>query len=201
MLPTIYLASASPRRQALLKQAGIPFFVVENKAKEESSQLTPQGFVMDVSEKKALSAVEAIPPDSIVIGADTVVTFQGRQLGKPKDAAEAGQMLRLLSGQRHVVYTGVTLLWKQANGMVQTKCFISSSAVIMQEWSAKEMDQYLQTGEPWDKAGAYAIQGHAALWIEKIEGDYNTVVGLPLNKIFQELKSWGINLTEYWKFQ
>ena len=163
----IILASASPRRKELLTQIGIAFPVF-------------QEFLGD-KQKKIL-----------VIGADTLVAFKGRVLGKPSDEKEADRMLTLLQGNTHQVYTGVTLVWQEndedGKWITKSKSFVEKSSVSMYPMSKEEIMTYIATGEPMDKAGAYGIQGRCAAWIQGISGDYNNVVGLPVGRLYQELK-------------
>ncbi|MCC8168044.1 MAG: Maf family protein [Clostridiales bacterium] len=130
----------------------------------------------------------------IVVGADTVVAYGGAILGKPKDEADAARMLRMLSGNTHHVYTGVALVFVDASGRVGERIFHDETEVTMYPMSDKEIADYVATGEPMDKAGAYGIQGRCAIHIAKISGDYNNVVGLPVARLYQELKSIGVCL-------
>ena len=132
----------------------------------------------------------------LVIGADTVVAFQDSILGKPADAAMARDMLLRLQGNTHQVYTGVTLLLRQG-GTVTQKSFYEKTEVVFYPMTGEEIDAYVRTGEPMDKAGAYGIQGKSAVFVEKIDGDYSNVVGLPLARLYQELKQMGIDIKEW----
>jgi len=176
------LASASPRRQELLRNAGIAFEVQPAHIAEDP---LPGEGARDCAERlareKAL-AISRLRPHAAVLGADTVVVVDGQTLGKPVDAADAGRMLRLLFGRTHQVITGVCLV---AGG----QCSVASetTSVTMSEISEKEIADYVATGEPMDKAGAYAIQGMASRWIPRIEGDYNNVVGLPVALVWRML--------------
>jgi len=170
----LVLASASPRRQELLRSAGIDFVVQPAHLPEEP---LPGEKAQDCAERLARAkalAVAAQRPQDIVLGADTVVVIDGQILGKPTDAADAARMLRLLSGRSHDVITGVCVV---AGG--QWSVARETTAVTMSEISEQEIAEYIATGEPMDKAGAYAIQGIASGWIPRIEGDYSNVVGLP----------------------
>ncbi len=178
----IILASASPRRRELLEQAGIPFEVVVSDAEEVITKSEPGAIVRELSLCKA-NTVAGRYPGRLVLGADTIVALDGRVLGKPKDEEEAGQMLRALQGRTHEVYTGVTLIkgtWRES--------FYEAAQVKVYPMSEKEIEAYIRTGEPMDKAGAYGIQGKFAVYIEKISGEYNTIVGLPIARLYQELK-------------
>lgn len=127
----------------------------------------------------------------VVVGADTVVAYSGRILGKPADAAQAAEMLELLSGNTHQVYTGVTFFY-QENGVEKAHTFYERTEVTVYPMSRAEINAYVATGEPMDKAGAYGIQGRFAAYVKEIHGDYNNVVGLPVGRLYQELKEKGL---------
>jgi septum formation protein len=193
----IVLASASPRRQELLRAAGIPFTV--QPADIDESPLageSPRDCAERLARGKALAVFQSRPQD-YVLGADTIVVVDGIILGKPRDADDATRMLRLLSGRTHEVITGVCLVgpvasgqWSAAsNGNALTSS--QSTLVTMCELSDKEICDYVATGEPMDKAGAYAIQGIASRWIPRIEGDYGNVVGLPVALVYRMLRERG----------
>lgn len=179
----LVLASASPRRQELLHNAGITFEVQPTHIPEDP---LPGENAKDCAERlareKALTVARQRPNDA-VLGADTVVVIDDRILGKPVDAADAARMLRLLSGRTHQVITGVCLV---VNG--QLSMASETTLVTMSEISEKEIAGYAATGEPMDKAGAYAIQGIASRWIPRIEGDYSNVVGLPVALVCRMLR-------------
>lgn len=182
----LVLASASPRRQELLRAAGIPFEVAPAHIAEEP---LPREEAKDCAERLAREKAQAVlrqRPDGIILGADTVVVVDRQILNKPLDSADAGRMLRLLSGRDHRVITGVAL----AN---RGECLVASeiTTVTMSEISEQEIADYIATGEPMDKAGAYAIQGMAARWIPRIEGDYSNVVGLPVSLVYRLLRENG----------
>jgi len=182
----LVLASASPRRQELLRNAGISF-VVQAADIDESPREgeTPRDCAERLAREKALAVAGAYPGDRI-LGADTVVAIDGKILGKPRDAGDAARMLRLLSGRVHEVITGVCVVEAVAGGQwvvgVQRQLATASETtlVTMSEWSDDDIRDYIATGEPMDKAGAYAIQGRAGRWIPRIDGDYSNVVGLPV---------------------
>ena len=183
----LILASKSPRRKELLKQIGIPFVVVVSDAEEVSgNSWTPAALVIENAKRKARAVAEKYP-DSPVLGADTVVSLEGKIFGKPKDKDEARKMLTALSGKMHEVTTGLALINRNEirTTSVTTKVFFDTM-------TKADIDAYIATDEPMDKAGAYAIQGKAARFIEKIEGSYSNVVGLPLNALIQLGK--GFNL-------
>ncbi len=187
----VILASSSPRRKMILTQAGVSFEVSVSDLEEKSTATEPQKVVEELSAQKAEDVASRYPKDVLVIGADTVVACSGKILGKPKDAKEAYEMIAMLSGKTHQVYTGVTLI---ANGQAHT--FHAVTDVVVCEMSEAEIQAYASTPEPLDKAGAYAIQGAFAKYISKISGEYNNVVGLPVAAIFAECKRLGIPITE-----
>ena len=183
----LILASNSPRRRELLEQIGVEFEVIPSNAEEKITKQEPSEVVEELSRQKA-EDVAASVEDGIVLGADTVVCQNGQIMGKPTDEADAKQMLQKLQGEEHSVYTGVTILVK-ANGAVQhVQTFSQETKVYVYEMTDEEIDRYIATGEPMDKAGAYGIQGRFAAYVEGIEGDYNNVVGLPVSAVWQELK-------------
>lgn len=149
----------------------------------------------ELSEQKALAVAQMCREQMvqgdrvIVLGFDTVVSARGRILGKPKDRKEAGQMIGLLQGDSHMVYTGVTILVLESNQPIK-KTFSVGTRVMVAPMTKEEIEAYLDTDEPYDKAGAYGIQGGFARYIEGIEGDYFNVVGLPVHKVYEELKEF-----------
>ena len=178
----IILASGSPRRRELLSQAGIEYEVIPANVDESSDITDPRVLVEYLSKIKA-NAVAQDYPGRIVLAADTVVASEGHILGKPTNEAEAFDMLTKLSGKTHQVYTGVTIL-----GCDMDETFSECTDVTMYENSAELIRAYIATGEPMDKAGSYGIQGRGAVLIKEIRGDYNNVVGLPLARVYRELK-------------
>ncbi len=183
MLPMLVLASTSPRRQELLRNAGIAFEVQPAHIPED---VLPGEGAKECAERlareKALSIARQRPHD-VVLGADTVVVVDGELLGKPADAADARRMLRLLSGRKHEVITGVCLV---ASGVPSISS--ETTVVTVNELTDEEIADYVASVEPMDKAGAYAIQGIASRWIPRIEGDYSNVVGLPVALVFRMLR-------------
>lgn len=180
----LYLASASPRRRALLEQAGVSFVVVSSDAPEHFQQgMTPAGVVATLAARKAWAAPVQLAPGDVVLGADTVVTLEGRILGKPSDAEEAAAMLRALSGRWHRVYTGFCLRAQE-----RTLCGVSRTSVRFYPLSDEAIRRYVETGEPMDKAGAYGIQEGGALFVREIRGDYSNVVGLPVARVCRLLQ-------------
>jgi septum formation protein len=185
----IVLASASPRRQELLRQIGVPF-TVDPSGAEETFQ--PEWAAVEVAQRlaelKAFDVAGRHPEADVVIGADTVVVLDGKPLGKPQDPEEARRMLAGLSGKTHDVYTGFALIApKQGQSVVGAE----RSKVRFRTLDEAEIANYVATGEPMDKAGAYAIQGLASLFVEAIEGDYFNIVGLPLGRVNLALRQLG----------
>jgi septum formation protein len=184
----IVLASASPRRQELLKNAGIEFAVSPaNIAEVREDNETPRAFAERMAREKA-HAVHTRNTDKCVLAADTVVVVEDQVLGKPKDGKDAVRMLRLLSGRKHNVITGVCLLGNDFED-VRSEC----TTVQFSDLNGADIDAYVASGEPMDKAGAYAIQEGAARWISKIEGDYSNVVGLPVDLVLRMLREHRIS--------
>ena len=180
---TLILASASPRRSELLRKAGIAFVIEPAHVPELPLRNEPPAeYAQRLSRDKA-RAVFSRHPDSVVLGADTVVVADEHLLEKPRDANDAARMLRLLSGRAHQVITGVCLA---APGFEQTEAEVTE--VHFSPLSVPEIAEYVETDEPMDKAGAYAIQGMASRWVERIDGDYFNVVGLPVARVYRMLK-------------
>ncbi len=180
----IILASASPRRRDLMEQAGFTFDVCVSTKEEKKESWSPEETVKRLSEQKALDVSEQYDEDCIVIGADTVVACEHEILGKPTDEEDAFRMLFMLQGRTHQVYTGVTII-EGPKGNRTVKVFAEKTDVTMYPMSADMIREYIRTGEPMDKAGAYGIQGRAAVFVKSVCGDYNNVVGLPVAAIWQ----------------
>ena len=191
-MQNIILASASPRRRELLETVGIPFSVCPSKGEEQIRGSSPAEVVEELSEQKAREVFIRTSGEVLVIGADTVVAADGNILGKPKNRETAIQMLRKLQGASHEVYTGVTVLSRNDNGE-QQKRFHVMTEVEFYPMTEEEIESYVDTEEPMDKAGAYGIQGKAGIFVKEIRGDYNNVVGLPVARLYQELKQMGMN--------
>lgn len=200
--PILVLASASPRRQELLRHAGIAFTV--SPANIPEIPLTGES-PRDCAERLAREKAQAVfrqQPGQPVLGADTIVVLDAEILGKPRDEADARRMLRLLSGRTHQVITGVCLVGpslrtgnqKLQTGFEDTRS--ETTLVTMTTLTDQEISGYIKTGEPMDKAGAYAIQGVASRWIPRIEGDYFNVVGLPVALVFRMLRENGVSRQE-----
>lgn len=190
------MASASPRRRELLTLAGIKFQVLPADIEETTQSRIPARMVKELSRQKALAVFESFTEEekerALVIGADTLVAIGERVLGKPADEQDAEEMLTLLQGNTHQVYTGVTLIFEERNNrkraVRKVSAFVEKTSVTMYPVSSEEIRDYIATGEPMDKAGAYGIQGRCAAWIKRISGDYSNVVGLPVGRLWQELK-------------
>ena len=181
---SLVLASASPRRAELLRNAAIPFTVdPAHVAEQPAAHEKPVDYAQRLARDKA-RAVFARHPESTVLGADTVVVVDQHLLEKPTDKADAARMLRLLSGRTHQVITGVCLV---APDFEQTEAEITQ--VVFSPLSEREIAAYVASGEPLDKAGAYAIQGMASRWVERIEGCYFNVVGLPVARVYRMLRA------------
>ncbi|MCI8312701.1 MAG: septum formation inhibitor Maf [Lachnospiraceae bacterium] len=191
MRKKIILASASPRRKELLSQIGVTFEIIKAEKEEHITSSIPTEVVKELSMQKA-KEVAAKCDGSIIIGADTIVAMEGQILGKPKDRADAMRMLRLLQGKKHQVITGVTVLL----GSTKTRSFAEVTDVSLYPMTDAQIERYIATGEPMDKAGAYGIQGRFAAYVRGIEGDYNNVVGLPIGRLYQEVLSAGIDLLD-----
>lgn len=211
----LILASASPRRKELLEQIGAVFEIIPAKGEEIITKEVPEEVVKELALQKAREVADAVmvqegtegtaygkqdemsglhgEDEIIVLGADTVVVHEGKILGKPKDREDAIRMLTNLSGNTHSVYTGVAMICKDKE-KEQVLNFYEETKVTMYPMSAAEIEAYVNSGEPMDKAGAYGIQGKCAIHIEKIVGDYNNVVGLPVARIYQEMSQIGIEI-------
>ncbi|MBM6897638.1 septum formation inhibitor Maf [Pseudoflavonifractor capillosus] len=187
----IILASQSPRRKELLSQMGLRGFKVTSPEVDETVEehLPPAQVVEELSRRKALAVARHADQDDLIIAADTVVALEGAVLGKPADQREAFAMLTALSGNRHYVYTGLTVI-KGDQVMTQHEC----TTVTFRDLEPEEISHYIATGEPMDKAGAYGIQGLGAMLVSGIEGDYFNVVGLPIFRLSRILAGFGLDL-------
>jgi septum formation protein len=183
----LVLASASPRRAELLRNAGLDFTVDPAHVPEErQDHELPREYAIRLARDKAI-AVAARNPGAVVLGADTIVVADEHVLEKPQDGADAARMLKLLSGRTHQVTTGVCLV---VNGEEETAT--ETTEVVMSAISEQEIHDYVATGEPMDKAGAYAIQGRASRWVTRIDGCYFNVVGLPVPLVYRLLRRHGV---------
>ncbi|MBQ7925936.1 MAG: septum formation protein Maf [Lachnospiraceae bacterium] len=192
----IILASASPRRRELLTQIGLEFEIITADVEEHSDSREPAQVVMDLSALKAEAVLAQMAQqgllqteDVLVLGADTIVSCDGRILGKPKDEQEAISMLERLQDRGHQVYTGMTLLYRRAGeSQPVKKQFFEETEVFFYPMNRTEIEDYVASKDPMDKAGSYGIQGFCARYIKGIQGDYNNVVGLPVGRLYQEMK-------------
>ena len=192
----IVLASGSPRRKELLARTGVVFSVVVSNGEEKTNLTDPAETVEKLSQDKAISVADRLENESepcLIIGADTVVAFEGKILGKPSDEEDALDTLLKLQGKSHQVYTGVTLLVKE-QGIWKPYTFSERTDVEFYPVSREELLEYIKTGEPMDKAGSYGIQGKFGIYVKGIHGDYNNVVGLPVGRLVYELKNLKIKL-------
>ena len=194
----IILESASPRRKELLEQIGAEFVVCPAKGEEIITEEEPSAVVMELSRQKAEEVASGVltyneqhaelvtPQDILVIGADTVVAYENQILAR--------HMLLMLSGKTHSVYTGVTFVFIDKAGRTGEHCFYEKTDVSMYTLTEEEIDRYISSGDPMDKAGSYGIQGRFAIHIKGIQGDYNNVVGLPVARLYQELRKLGVDI-------
>ena len=197
---TIILGSASPRRRELLAQIGAEFEVRVSNKEEVYHSTVPEEIVKELALMKAENVAEELAEENpagavkstVVIGADTIVVLDGKILGKPADEADAVRMLTGLQGRRHDVYTGVAVLDYDENGEKHVYNYPVGTAVYVNEMTEEEIRAYVETKDPLDKAGAYGIQGRFAAHIDRIEGDYYNVVGLPVSRVYRTLRKLGV---------
>lgn len=191
----IVLASASPRRRELLAGAGVIFQVCASDGEEKITLEKPEEIVRELAMQKATAVALNFDMEegTIVIGADTIVSYNNEILGKPADKEEAFKTLKMLQGNTHQVYTGVTVLIKR-NGKWEDISFSESTDVTFYPVSDEEIRAYIASGEPMDKAGSYGIQGGFGIYVKEIRGEYTNVVGLPVGRLFYEMKKHGIEL-------
>lgn len=196
----IILASESPRRKEILNQMGIPFEAIASNVDEVVEEKEPSAMVQALATIKTkdiankLSKNEEGIADTIIIGADTMVFYKDRALGKPKDKEDAVSMLQMLSNDEHEVYTGVSIRIHHSQKPLETISFAVCTKVRVQDLTIEQIMDYVETGEPMDKAGAYAIQGRFGIHIKEIQGDYYNIVGFPIAKIYETLRKYGIDL-------
>jgi len=188
----IILASGSPRRRELLTQIGLEYTVIPSKKEEVLRFTKPEDIVKDLSLQKAQDIAENAEQGTMVIGSDTVVALDGEILGKPHTPENAVKMLRRLEGRSHQVYTGVSVVIKGAadNGSDVIISFAEETDVHVYPMTEEEIQSYVASGDPLDKAGAYGIQGVFAKHVQGISGCYYNVMGLPIGRLYQELKGW-----------
>ncbi|SHO51287.1 Maf family protein [Anaerocolumna xylanovorans] len=190
----IILASGSPRRREILEQAGVKFEIKVSNAEEITDKTNPSDMVEELARLKAEAIKKEAEGDFLIISADTLVFLDGKPLGKPRNSEEAYHMLKLLSGRKHEVYTGVAIVIGEKEKTEKRLVFHQMSRVEVETLTEEQIESYIATGEPFDKAGAYAIQGRFAVHISGIEGEYNNIVGLPIAKIYHELLKEGIDI-------
>ena len=191
----LVLASASPRRRELIKMMGFHDFIIRPADTDEKMpEMMPGDSVRHIALQKAKKTARSCSASDLIIAADTLVYMDGKALGKPTDHKDAENMLRRLSGAEHAVYTGVALLYA---GRELT--FSEMTRVFFRELNDDEVRAYVKTGEPMDKAGAYGAQGLGAVFIQRIDGDFFNVMGLPLCRLITMLRSLGIEPSEQWR--
>ena len=193
----IILASESPRRKEIMELMGISFTTIASQVEEVITDKEPAKIVQALAALKTEDVASRFKNNNeniIVIGADTMVFYQDKALGKPKDEQEARKMLQMLSGNTHEVYTGVNIIIMKKNSLYKSISLAVCTKVVVANLSNDEIEDYIKTGEPMDKAGAYGIQGRFGIYIKEIIGDYYNVVGLPIANIYETLLKEGINI-------
>ncbi|MDO4939881.1 MAG: Maf family protein [Lachnospiraceae bacterium] len=184
----IILASKSPRRKEILEKCGFEPIVKESKCDESNiKEKNPEKLVEELSKLKAETVAETCIDGDVIVAADTVVAIEGIILGKPKTKKEAREMIRSYAGKTHTVYTGVTVIYKKKSGTTE-RTFADKAEVTVDEMTNCEIKAYVETGEPMDKAGAYGIQGAFCKYIPRINGDFYTVMGLPIARTYRCIK-------------
>lgn len=184
----VILASGSPRRRELMAQAGFTFTVQTAKGEEKTTKTLPREVVCELSRQKAMEIAHSVQSPCYVIGADTVVACEDRILGKPADEQQAFDMIDMLQGRAHQVYTGVTLVDVSESGVLRETSFSEKTIVHVCPMTPEEIRTYVATGESIDKAGGYGIQGAFCIYVSGIEGDYFNVVGLPVSRLTREFR-------------
>lgn len=189
----IILASKSPRRKELLSMITTDFEVIVSSSEEiVDENLKPGEQVIEIAKQKAQDIFASQEGDVLVLGSDTIVVAENDEiLGKPKDYEDAVRMLTILSNKKHKVMTGVSIIFRK-NGEIKESNFCDIANVYVKELSKNEIDKWLESGNAWDKAGAYAIQQEFAVHIDKLEGNYSTVMGLPIHAVYDEFKRLNI---------
>ena len=189
-MESIILASASPRRKELLSQIGIEYEVIPSNTEEIITSTIPSDIVMELAKQKAEDVVRNVnKPGKIVLGADTIVAFENKVMGKPANEEDAFSMISSLANATHQVYTGVSLSYLKKDGEICSHVFFEKTNVVVYPMTEEEIWDYIETKDCMDKAGSYGIQGAFASFIKGINGDYNNVVGLPVGRVYQELKN------------
>jgi septum formation protein len=191
----IVLASGSPRRREIFEQVGIKFQVHSSNIEEIITKDLPEDIVIELADIKVMDIAKQYKEDTIIIGADTLVALDGQVMGKPKDKQEAYNMIEKLQGNKHQVYTGVAVIIK---GKAEKKLtFYESTEVWVNQMEESQILNYIASGEPFDKAGSYGIQGEFAIYIRKIIGDYYNIVGFPIAKLHSVLLKEGIDILRH----
>jgi len=201
----LILASESPRRKEIMEQMGINFETIPSHMKEDITKEDPSELVKTLASLKAGEVAARLKYERdnlIIIGADTVVYHNGHILGKPRDRDDAVRMLKEISGDVHNVYTGVSIIIRRtepdkSNGRDENIVFSVKTQVAVKQLTMDEIEDYVDSGEPYDKAGAYAIQGRFGIYIKELHGDYYNVVGFPIARIYEELLDKGINIKKF----
>lgn len=187
------LASASPRRKELLEQIGLNFEIIKSDVEEVITKTLPGDIVMELSRQKAMDVASKLNKKACVIGSDTIVSVNNRVLGKPKNQSEAYEMIKSIQGRYHQVYTGVAVVISHTESSPEPILnFADLTEVNVYPMTEEQIIDYINTNEPYDKAGAYGIQGLFGKHVKGIKGDYNTVVGLPIARLYNELFKLGI---------
>jgi len=189
------LASKSPRRKEILEEFGFKLQIITEEVAEESNEKDPILWAIEIAKKKA-EAVSKNNRDQWVLAADTVVVYENEFLGKPKDEKDAFEVLKKLSGKNHQVITGVVFINVEANIEIS---FADKTEVYFKQLDESEINWYVETKDPLDKAGSYGIQGKGSIFIERIEGDFFNVMGFPISKFYDKLKELKINIEELHK--
>ncbi len=180
-------------------ESGVDERVEEANYMQKGVEHTPYEWVRAIAAIKAEAVGNRVEGEKIIIAADTIVTYMGKILHRPFKREEAASMLRTLSGHKHTVYTGLAVMYKDADGKYETHTSVTATDVYMRELTDTEISNYVDTKEPYDKAGGYGIQGKGSLLIDHIDGDYFNVVGLPLVQLYKELSENGVNIMDFWK--
>ena len=193
------LASGSPRRKEFMERLCIPYEVITSDVDESTATMgSPYERVKSLAEMKAKAVAERIDEEAIIIAADTIVTYMGLILNKPEDSEDAKRMLKMLSGKLHTVYSGMAIIFKDKNGNTTMETYVDGTEVEFAEMSDELIEKYVNTGEPADKAGAYAVQEKGSVFIANVKGNYDNVVGLPVPILYEALKRHGIDIADFW---
>ena len=204
----IILASNSSRRKNLLEMLNVPFTVIESGVnerveeenyKEQGIEHTPYEWVKAIAGIKAETVARTAGANKIIIAADTIVTYLGKIVHRPFEKEHAMQMLKMLSGHKHTVYTGLAVMYVDEEENIVMNKMVSSTDVYMRNLTEQEIEAYVDTKEPYYKAGGYGIQAKGSLLVDHIDGDFYTVVGLPLAMLYEELRKNGVDIMDFWK--